>query len=70
MGELHIADCDIFDGRFHDIAWGRINDDYPRGIIAGALENGSLDIWNAEKLLKGARSGFPLTIDRFLAHNI
>ncbi|KAI9874737.1 MAG: protein transport protein S31 [Pleopsidium flavum] len=46
------------DSRFHDIAWGRINDDYPRGVIAGALENGSLDLWNAEKLLQGASNAF------------
>jgi len=24
-----------------------------RGIIAGALENGSLDLWDADKLLSG-----------------
>ncbi|KAK6359361.1 protein transport protein S31 [Orbilia brochopaga] len=35
------------DARFHDIAWGN------RGIIAGALENGSLDLWNAESLFAG-----------------
>ncbi|KAK6360257.1 protein transport protein S31 [Orbilia blumenaviensis] len=35
------------DARFHGIAWGR------RGIIAGGLENGSLDLWNAESLFKG-----------------
>ncbi|KAK6345561.1 hypothetical protein TWF718_007472 [Orbilia javanica] len=35
------------DARFHGIAWGK------RGIIAGALENGSLDLWNAESLFKG-----------------
>lgn len=39
--------------RFHDIAWAPANDDHPRGIIAGALENGSLDIWDAEKLING-----------------
>ena len=39
------------DSRFHDIAWSKGSDDYPLGIIAGALENGSLDLWDAEKLL-------------------
>ncbi|KAF1989052.1 hypothetical protein K402DRAFT_461475 [Aulographum hederae CBS 113979] len=39
--------------RFHDIAWGQSSEDHPRGIIAGALENGALDLWDAEKLLKG-----------------
>ncbi|KAF3197298.1 hypothetical protein TWF192_007333 [Orbilia oligospora] len=35
------------DARFYGIAWGK------RGIIAGGLENGSLDLWNAESLFKG-----------------
>ncbi|KAI9697217.1 MAG: protein transport protein S31 [Candelina mexicana] len=46
------------DSRFHDIAWGGVNDDHPRGIIAGALENGSLDLWDAEMLLDGAEDAF------------
>jgi protein transport protein SEC31 len=40
--------------RFYDIAWGQPSEDHPRGIIAGALENGSLDLWDAEKLISGA----------------
>ncbi len=39
------------DSRFHDIAWGKGSDDHPHGMIAGALESGSLDLWDAEKLL-------------------
>ncbi|EPS45073.1 hypothetical protein H072_1061 [Dactylellina haptotyla CBS 200.50] len=35
------------DARFYDIAWGN------RGIIAGGLENGSLDLWKADDLLNG-----------------
>ncbi len=31
---------------------------HPRGIIAGALENGSLDLWDAEKLASGAADAF------------
>uniref|UniRef100_Q5S580 Protein transport protein SEC31 n=1 Tax=Ajellomyces capsulatus TaxID=5037 RepID=SEC31_AJECA len=38
---------------FHDLAWTE-SEDSSRGIIAGALENGSLDLWNADKLLSGA----------------
>ncbi|KAI1179553.1 WD40 repeat-like protein [Nemania sp. FL0916] len=41
------------DSRFYDIAWGQPSEDYPKGIIAGALENGALDLWDAEKLLSG-----------------
>ncbi|KAI9805458.1 MAG: hypothetical protein M1825_000709 [Sarcosagium campestre] len=40
------------DSRFHDLAWGEASDDHERGIIAGALENGSLDLWDAENLIK------------------
>ncbi len=39
--------------RFHDIAWVRENNEFSKGVIAGALENGSLDLWNADKLLSG-----------------
>lgn len=43
-------DADLRD-RFHDIAWAKPNDDHPAGLLAGALENGSLDLWSADKLL-------------------
>ena len=44
------------DSRFNDIAWtGRGSS---RGIIAGALENGSLDLWDADKLLVGEEDAF------------
>ncbi|KAI0999181.1 Protein transport protein [Podosphaera aphanis] len=39
------------DSRFYDIAWSAPSIDHPRGIIAGALENSSLYLWDAEKLL-------------------
>ena len=39
--------------RFHDIAWAPESDDHPQGVIAGALENGSLDLWDVEKLISG-----------------
>ncbi|KAF3914246.1 hypothetical protein AA313_de0205382 [Arthrobotrys entomopaga] len=38
------------DARFHDIAWGN------RGVIAGALENGTLDLWKADSLFSGETS--------------
>jgi protein transport protein SEC31 len=44
--------------RFYDIAWGPPSADHPRGIIAGASENGSLDLWDAEKLIAGASDAF------------
>ncbi|KAL7781999.1 COPII component protein [Trichoderma afarasin] len=42
------------DSRFYDIAWGPADADHPKGIIAGALENGTLELWDAEKLETGA----------------
>ncbi|KAF2762123.1 hypothetical protein EJ05DRAFT_197826 [Pseudovirgaria hyperparasitica] len=52
------------DSRFHDIAWSQPTNDHPRGIIAGALENGSLDLWDAEKLLKNASDSHITRIDK------
>lgn len=40
--------------RFHDITWGPPDEAHPRGIIAGGFENGSLQLWDAEKLISGA----------------
>ncbi|KAK5997091.1 Protein transport protein SEC31 [Cladobotryum mycophilum] len=42
------------ESRFYDIAWGPPTDNHPKGIIAGALENGTLELWDAEKLESGA----------------
>ncbi|EFX06673.1 protein transport protein [Grosmannia clavigera kw1407] len=42
------------DSRFYDIAWGPPDEDYPRGVIAGALESGALELYDAEKLALGA----------------
>jgi hypothetical protein len=39
---------------FNDLAWTEL-DDTKRGVIAGGLENGSLDLWNADKLLANSR---------------
>ncbi|KAL1881116.1 hypothetical protein VTK73DRAFT_4793 [Phialemonium thermophilum] len=43
----------VTDSRFYDIAWGPPSADHPRGVIAGGLENGSLDLWDADKLISG-----------------
>jgi hypothetical protein len=40
--------------RFNDLAWTD-SEDNSRGVIAGALENGSLDLWDADKLINGSR---------------
>ena len=39
---------------FHDLAWTDLDDSHPRGVVAGALDNGSLDLWDASKLLQGS----------------
>ncbi|KAF6792997.1 WD domain-containing protein [Colletotrichum sojae] len=48
------------DSRFYDIAWGPADsehaDEHPRGIIAGALEDGSLVLWDAKKLIDGTEA--------------
>ncbi|KAJ5226023.1 hypothetical protein N7468_007248 [Penicillium chermesinum] len=41
------------DSGFNDIAWANF-DESKRGVIAGGLENGSLNLWNADKLIAGA----------------
>jgi protein transport protein SEC31 len=33
-----------------------LSNDKPRGIIAGALENGSLDLWSADALIEKAEN--------------
>lgn len=42
--------------RFNDIAWSQPSEQYPRGIIAGALDSGALVLWDAEKLQAGEGS--------------
>ncbi|BDD60919.1 protein transport protein S31 [Monascus purpureus] len=41
------------DSGFNDLAWAE-SDHNSRGVIAGALDNGSLSLWDADKLLNGA----------------
>uniref|UniRef100_A0A060TIW1 Protein transport protein SEC31 n=1 Tax=Blastobotrys adeninivorans TaxID=409370 RepID=A0A060TIW1_BLAAD len=42
--------------RFYDIAWGAVSNAKPKGVVAGGLENGSLEIWDADKVLSGETS--------------
>lgn len=37
--------------KFHSIDWSIPSDQYKRGIIAGALENTNIQLWDAEKVL-------------------
>ncbi|KAJ5173369.1 Protein transport protein sec31 [Penicillium capsulatum] len=45
------------DSGFNDLAWTDF-DETKRGVIAGGLENGSLDLWNADKLIAGSSDSF------------
>lgn len=49
-----LIETSLTEYRFYDIAWGRVSADRPRGIIAGALENGSLDLWSADALISNS----------------
>ncbi|KAF2096511.1 hypothetical protein NA57DRAFT_43004 [Rhizodiscina lignyota] len=49
-GELKPVGNISIDSRFHDLAWSEPSDEHPRGIVAGALESGAVDLWDAEKL--------------------
>nr|POE83344.1 protein transport protein sec31 [Quercus suber] len=42
------------DAGFNDIAWSEPDEEYPLGVVAGALDNGSIDLWNVEKLRQGS----------------
>ena len=46
------------DSGFNDVAWSEPDDDHPLGVIAGALENGSVDLWDAQKLRNGDSNAF------------
>ncbi|KAF2708417.1 hypothetical protein K504DRAFT_468756 [Pleomassaria siparia CBS 279.74] len=52
------------DSRFNDIAWGLPSEDYPLGIIAGALDSGALVLWDAAKLQAGASDALIEQIDK------
>lgn len=40
----------VVDHRFHALAWSQPFDSYTKGILAGAFENGTIEIWNVETL--------------------
>lgn len=57
-GDLTPAGSITTDSGFNDIAWSEPDDDHPLGVIAGALENGSVDLWDAQKLRSGSSDAF------------
>lgn len=57
-GDLTPAGSITTDAGFNDIAWSEPDDDHPLGVIAGALDNGAVDLWDAQKLRSGAADAF------------
>ncbi|MCJ1476548.1 protein transport protein S31 [Lambiella insularis] len=56
--ELQPAASIATDSRFHDISWVQPKEGFEKGVLAGALENGCLDLWDAQKLLSGDEDAF------------
>lgn len=46
------------DARFNDIAWSKEKAVHGKGIVAGGLETGCLDLWDADKLLEADTEPF------------
>ncbi|KAK9479297.1 hypothetical protein V1514DRAFT_328986 [Lipomyces japonicus] len=42
------------DARFHCLTWGAVTPQRPKGVIAGAQENGALTLWDPEALLQNS----------------
>lgn len=56
--ELTPAGSIVTDAGFNDIAWSEPDDDHPLGVVAGALDNGSIDLWDVAKLREGGSDAF------------
>lgn len=65
-GDLKPAGSITTDAGFNDIAWSEPDEEHPLGVIAGALDNGAVDLWDAQKLRVGASDAF---ISRTLKHS-
>ena len=44
--------------RFACIAWGKPSKEYPHGLIAGGMVDGSISIFDPQKLLEGGSAAF------------
>ena len=51
-GQVCFTCADVSYYSFHDLAWTHGTDSSQRGIIAGALDNGTLGLWNVDRLLE------------------
>ncbi|KAK3075354.1 protein transport protein S31 [Teratosphaeriaceae sp. CCFEE 6253] len=49
------------DSGFNDISWSVPSPDHPLGLIAGALDNGAVEVWDAEKLRSGEAKSAQVT---------
>lgn len=48
---LEVRGGDADGSRFHDLTWAPPTEEHERGMIAGALDDGTLALWDAEKLV-------------------
>ncbi|GMG39687.1 unnamed protein product [Ambrosiozyma monospora] len=39
------------EGKFHSLSWSKPYDAYSKGLLAGGLENGLIQLWNSDKFL-------------------
>ena len=46
------ACADTFCHSFHDLTWTNADESLERGVIAGALDNGTLGLWDVDRLLE------------------
>ena len=42
--------------RFYSLAWGYVTSDKPQGVIAGAMDDGRLNIWDVNSVLQNSGS--------------
>ena len=40
--------------RFNRLVWGYVCAERPMGVLAAGLENGELNLWDAQKVIDGA----------------
>eukprot|EP01116_Phalansterium_solitarium_P012749 TRINITY_DN2929_c0_g1_i8.p1 TRINITY_DN2929_c0_g1~~TRINITY_DN2929_c0_g1_i8.p1 ORF type:complete len:1128 (+),score=373.01 TRINITY_DN2929_c0_g1_i8:203-3586(+) len=53
--------------RFHKLCWGMTgvaNETFPQGVIAGGLANGTVNLWDASKIISGAPNPLIACVER------
>ena len=47
--------------RFYSLAWGYITSEKPQGVIAGAMDDGHLNIWDVNAILSSSEKSLITT---------